>query len=96
MHVCDVNPNGGGHTEKGAWNSEEHCQATDILIYFIGRIKNKCPKWNQEQQLKGLITAYNQGGGSVHSYAEVDTNTTGGDYANDVSARAQYYKQHGY
>ncbi|XP_034542950.1 lysozyme g-like isoform X2 [Notolabrus celidotus] len=94
----DVNPNGGGHTAQGAWNSEEHIsQATGILVYFLGRIGKKFPTWNKEQQLKGGIAAYNMGDGSVHSYDNVDGSTTGGDYSNDVVARAQWYKKnHGY
>lgn len=40
----------------------------------------------------GGIAAYNMGDGNVHSYENVDVNTTGGDYSNDVVARAQWYK----
>lgn len=40
----------------------------------------------------GGIAAYNMGDGSVHSYQNVDANTTGRDYSNDVVARAQWYK----
>ncbi|XP_073319812.1 lysozyme g-like isoform X2 [Pagrus major] len=90
----DVNPKGGGHTARGAWDSEEHlCQATKILVHFIGRISNNFPGWNTEQKLKGGIAAYNMGDGSVHSYENVDGSTTGGDYSNDVVARAQWYKK---
>ncbi|AWP05855.1 G-type lysozyme isoform 2 [Scophthalmus maximus] len=93
----DVNPSGGGHTAEGAWDSEVHlCQATGILVGFIGRIRNKFPDWSGEQHLKGGIAAYNMGDGNVHSYAEVDANTTGGDYSNDVVARAQWYKRNGF
>ncbi|XP_074545602.1 lysozyme g-like isoform X4 [Halichoeres trimaculatus] len=89
----DVNPNGGGHTAQGAWDSEEHIsQATGILVYFIGRIRQKFPSWNADQQLKGGIAAYNMGDGNVHSYEGVDERTTGKDYSNDVVARAQWYK----
>ncbi|KAI3353052.1 hypothetical protein L3Q82_019621 [Scortum barcoo] len=92
----DVNPHGGGHTARGGWDSEEHlCQGTEILVYFINRISNKCPGWNAEQQLKGGIAAYNMGDGNVHSYENVDENTTGKDYSNDVVARAQWYKNNG-
>ncbi|XP_060947438.1 lysozyme g-like [Limanda limanda] len=92
----DVNPNGGGHTAIGGWDSEEHLnQATGILVYFISRIKNKFPHWSEELQLKGGIAAYNMGDGSVHSET-VDENTTGGDYSDDVIARAQWYKNNGY
>ncbi|XP_073319311.1 lysozyme g-like [Pagrus major] len=90
----DVNPNGGGHTARGAWDSEEHlCQATEILVYFIGRISKKFPGWNTEKKLKGGIAAYNMGDGNVRTYENVDSSTTGGDYSNDVVARAQWYKK---
>ncbi|XP_026216264.1 lysozyme g-like [Anabas testudineus] len=93
----DVNPHGGGHTARGAWDSEEHlCQGTEILVHFIGRIGKKFPSWTSEQQLKGGIAAYNKGDGNVHSYDSVDARTTGGDYSNDVVARAQWYKNNGY
>nr|BAL44625.2 lysozyme G [Platichthys stellatus] len=93
----DVNPNGGGHTAKGGWDSEEHLnQGTEILVNFINRISNKFPGWSREQQLRGGIAAYNMGDGNVHSYSGVDQHTTGGDYSNDVTARAQWYKNNGY
>lgn len=93
----DVNPNGGGHTARGSWDSEEHLsQATGILVYFIDRISTKFPSWSSEQKLKGGIAAYNMGDGNVHSYDSVDANTTGKDYSNDVVARAQWYKSNGF
>ncbi|XP_070683727.1 lysozyme g-like [Pempheris klunzingeri] len=92
----DVNPNGGGHTPKGSWDSEEHLrQATDILLHFMLRIKHAFPHWSKEQQLKGGIAAYNAGDGNIHSYENVDANTSCGDYSNDVVARAQWYKSNG-
>uniref|UniRef100_A0A3B4ZP11 Lysozyme g n=1 Tax=Stegastes partitus TaxID=144197 RepID=A0A3B4ZP11_9TELE len=92
----DVSPDGGRHPKKGDWNSEEHlCQGTEILIYFIDRIRIKFPNWNSEQQLKGGIAAYNTGDGQVKSYEKVDKKTTGRDYSNDVVARAQWYKTKG-
>ncbi|XP_060918623.1 lysozyme g-like [Labrus mixtus] len=92
----DVNPNGGGHTPEGAWDSEEHLrQATGILVHFIGRISKKFSDWSPEQKLKGGIAAYNMGDGNVHSYENVDGHTTGRDYSNDVVARAQWYRNHG-
>ncbi|XP_033945552.1 lysozyme g-like [Pseudochaenichthys georgianus] len=93
----DVNPNGGGHTARGSWDSEEHLsQATGILVHFIDRISTKFPSWSSEQKLKGGIAAYNMGDGKVHSYDSVDANTTGKDYSNDVVARAQWYKRNGF
>ncbi|XP_040891753.1 lysozyme g-like isoform X2 [Toxotes jaculatrix] len=92
----DVNPKGGGHTPKGGWDSEEHlCQGTEILVDFIKLIRNKFPNWSTEMQLKGGIAAYNQGDGKVKSQ-NVDALTTGEDYANDVVARAQWYKNNGF
>ncbi|XP_056264496.1 lysozyme g-like [Pseudoliparis swirei] len=92
----DVNPKGGGHTARGGWDSEEHlCQATEILVHFIGRIRNNFSSWSVEEQLKGGIAAYNMGDGKVHSIQNVDENTTGKDYSNDVVARAQWYKNQG-
>uniref|UniRef100_A0A3B4WIT6 Lysozyme g n=1 Tax=Seriola lalandi dorsalis TaxID=1841481 RepID=A0A3B4WIT6_SERLL len=92
----DVSPNGGGHTPKGSWDSEEHlCQATDILIYFIMRVKHKFRGWSKEQQLKGGIAAYNAGDGNIGPDGDVDSKTSNGDYANDVVARAQWYKSNG-
>ncbi|KAI3353054.1 hypothetical protein L3Q82_019623, partial [Scortum barcoo] len=88
----DVNPDGGNHVTKGEWDSVAHfCQATEILIEFIKKICKKFPNWSKEQQLKGGIAAYNMGDGNVHSYENVDENTTGKDYSNDVVARAQWY-----
>ncbi|XP_030207911.1 lysozyme g-like isoform X1 [Gadus morhua] len=74
------------------WDSETHLDyATQILVTFIGRIKRKFPSWTAEEQLKGALAAYNKGDGVVHSYKNVDENTTGKDYSNDVVARAQWY-----
>uniref|UniRef100_A0A8P4KU00 Lysozyme g n=1 Tax=Dicentrarchus labrax TaxID=13489 RepID=A0A8P4KU00_DICLA len=91
-----VNPNGDGNTTKVPFDSEDHLlEGTNILIYFILRIKNAFPDWSKEQQLKGGIAAYNAGDGNIHSYEEVDAKTTCGDYSNDVIARAQWYKRNG-
>ncbi|KAM3622569.1 uncharacterized protein V6R79_000415 [Siganus canaliculatus] len=90
----DVTPDGGNHKKRGDWDSEEHLsQATEILVYFIKRIQNKFPRWTREQALKGGIAAYNIGDRNIKSYEQVDENTTGGDYSNDVVARAQWYKK---
>lgn len=42
----------------------------------------------------GGIAAYNIGDRKVHSYENVDANTMGRDYSNDVVARAKWYKTH--
>ncbi|XP_066504997.1 lysozyme g-like isoform X2 [Hoplias malabaricus] len=85
------------HTLRGAWNSEEHVtQGTEILIDFIKQIQKNFPSWSREHQLKGGISAYNAGVGNVRTYERMDVGTTGDDYANDVVARAQWYKRQGY
>ncbi|KAM9469837.1 lysozyme g-like [Clarias gariepinus] len=85
------------HTPRGAWNSEEHViQGTEILIGFIKEIQKKFPSWPKEHQFKGGISAYNAGPGNVRTYERMDIGTTGDDYANDVVARAQWFKRHGY
>ncbi|KAG9492345.1 hypothetical protein GDO78_000710 [Eleutherodactylus coqui] len=85
------------HKPVGAWDSEQHItQGTQILIYMWNAIKKKFPKASNEAVLKGSIAAYNAGQNSVTDLNKVDQRTTGGDYANDVVARAQYFKSHGY
>ncbi|KAM6381933.1 lysozyme g-like [Alca torda] len=85
------------HRPVGKWNSEAHImQGTNILISMIKKIQNKFPSWTRDQQLKGGISAYNAGPRNVQTYDRMDIGTTHDDYSNDVVARAQYYKKHGY
>ncbi|XP_074839376.1 lysozyme g-like [Carettochelys insculpta] len=85
------------HKLVGAWNSEAHLnQGTSILVNMVKEIKRKFPRWTKEQQLKGGISAYNAGTKNVQSYDRMDIGTTNNDYANDVVARAKYYKRNGY
>ncbi|XP_060783359.1 lysozyme g-like isoform X2 [Neoarius graeffei] len=85
------------HKLRGTWNSEEHVtQGTEILIDGIRAIQRKFPKWPKEHQFKGGISAYNAGVGNVRTYEGMDIGTTGNDYANDVVARAQWFKRNGY
>uniref|UniRef100_A0A3Q3XKZ7 Lysozyme g n=1 Tax=Mola mola TaxID=94237 RepID=A0A3Q3XKZ7_MOLML len=79
------------HTPRGGSESQEHIdQATGILSGFIHH--DKFSSWSATDQLKGGIAAYNCGPEKVQSPINVDVRTTGGDYANDVVARAQWYK----
>ncbi|MBN3304690.1 LYG protein, partial [Amia calva] len=85
------------YTPEAEWNSEEHvAQGTQILIDFIIRIKIKFPNWPKEHWFKGGIAAYCAGDGNVESYEKVDDHTPGKDFANDVVARAQWYKKNGF
>ncbi|XP_028671541.1 lysozyme g-like 1 [Erpetoichthys calabaricus] len=85
------------HRIKGEWNSETHLSdGTQILVDFIKVIQRKFPTWPKEHQLKGGISAYNAGDRNVRTYDKMDIGTTGDDYANDVVARAQWYKKNGF
>ncbi|CAM5077892.1 unnamed protein product [Eretmochelys imbricata] len=46
--------------------------------------------------VRGGISAYNAGIRNVKTYSKMDIGTTGNDYANDVVARAKFYKRNGY
>ncbi|NXX77405.1 LYG protein, partial [Urocolius indicus] len=85
------------HNIVGSWDSEEHlAQGTEILCGMIQQIQRKFPSWTKEQQLKGGISAYNAGPNNVQSYEGMDIGTTHNDYANDVVARAKFFKRNGY
>ncbi|XP_072269404.1 lysozyme g-like [Pyxicephalus adspersus] len=82
---------------KGTWDSETHiAQATDILISMYNLIQKKFQGQSSENILKGAIAAYNTGSGNVRNINDVDSRTTGKDYANDVVGRSQFFKANGY
>lgn len=81
----------------GPYSKKHLKQCTNILIdIYEKEIVPKFSSWTKEQCLKGALAAYNMGASRVISYDRVDESTTGGDYSNDVVARAQYYKENGY
>ncbi|XP_078602741.1 LOW QUALITY PROTEIN: lysozyme g-like [Branchiostoma floridae x Branchiostoma japonicum] len=85
------------HTPAGGPYSTEHMmQGTQILIDTINCVRQRHPGWTAEMALKGGISGYNAGCGNVQTYAGMDVDTTGDDYANDVVARAQWLKAHGF
>ena len=65
------------------------------MIQAVGK-KFKQNNWSKEMVLKGGISAYNAGVGNVRTYERMDVGTTNDDYANDVVARAQWFKKNGF
>ncbi|KGL91749.1 Lysozyme g, partial [Charadrius vociferus] len=85
------------HNTVGSWDSEEHlAQGAEILCDMVTAMEKKFPTWTKEQQLKAAISAYNAGPKNVQTYNRMDIGTTHNDYANDVVARAKFYKRNGY
>ncbi|NWR61266.1 LYG protein, partial [Bucorvus abyssinicus] len=85
------------HKIEGSWDNMEHLtQGAEILRGFSEEMQNKFPTWTTEQQLKAAISAYNAGAENVRTYDGVDIGTTHNDYANDVVARAKFFKRNGY
>uniref|UniRef100_A0A8C3FFL7 Lysozyme g n=1 Tax=Chrysemys picta bellii TaxID=8478 RepID=A0A8C3FFL7_CHRPI len=93
----DDNGNAFGLMRVILLDGEDHLlDATQILIGMIKGIQKKFPRWTKEQQLKGGISAYDGGLGNVRSYVNMDIGMPGNDYANDIIARAKFYKRNGY
>lgn len=67
-------------------------QAAAILDGYRDQAGVAHPEWTAAQKLQAGVAAYNAGP-DVFTYAisAIDTITDGGDYSNDVIARAQYY-----
>ncbi len=74
---------------KGGPYSAAHIdEAASILKEKLDAVKAKYPNASAEDQLKLATAKYNGGSGTI---TNPDKGTTGGDYANDVIARAQTY-----
>ncbi|NXI42596.1 LYG protein, partial [Galbula dea] len=85
------------HEPVGSWDSKQHItQGAEILTGMLEKMEQKFPTWTKEQQLKGAISAYNAGDKNVQSYHRMDIGTTHNDYANDVIARAKFFKGKGF
>ena len=85
------------HTPAGGPFSAAHInQAAGILGGFRDQLARENPSWTPEQVMKGAISAYNRGTRGLNDPNTTDSRTTGHDYANDVIARAQYYKERGF
>ena len=78
------------HSPAGGPYSREHIdQAAGILKDCVKTVTQKHPTWLAEQLLRGGVAAYNFGASNVKTISGMDVGTTGGDYSNDVWARAQ-------
>jgi hypothetical protein len=71
--------------------SQEHInQAASILRGFVDQAAAAHPEWSAAIQLQAGTASYNAGPDQIE-VPGFDEGTTGGDYSNDVIARAQYY-----
>ena len=68
-------------------------QAAAILASNLLDIQAKHSPWPRARQLQGAVAAYNCGIGNVRTLDGMDRGTTGGDYSNDVWARARFYRE---
>ena len=74
---------------KGGPYSAEHIdEAASILKEKLDTVKAQYPNASEADQLKLATAKYNGGSGTI---SNPDKRTTGGDYSNDVIARAQTY-----
>ena len=64
-------------------------QATGILKDKLTAVKRKFPDLSEVEQLQTAVSRYNGGAGLAPPNS--DKGTTGGDYMNDVWARARFY-----
>ncbi|MGH8563588.1 MAG: hypothetical protein ACREXW_05670 [Gammaproteobacteria bacterium] len=64
-------------------------QATGILKDKLLTVKKKFPDLSDVEQLQAAVSRYN--GGAGLRLPNSDKGTTGGDYMNDVWARARFY-----
>jgi|GEM_PF-3135857 len=79
--------------EGGPFGQQHINQAASILRDKLDQVRRQFPNLTPEQQLQTAVSRYN--GGAGRPYPNSDVRTTGGDYSNDVIARAQYYAGRG-
>ncbi len=75
-------------TEGGPWGEAHLRQAAGILDGYKAQVEARHPSWQEEQQLRGALVAYNSGISNVQSIERMDIGTTGDDFSADVWARA--------
>jgi hypothetical protein len=66
-------------------------QAKGIFHNYRSQLQNKHPSWSKSNILKGACVAYNSGVDNVRTIEGMNLGTTGGDYGDDVIARAQKF-----
>ncbi|XP_006887853.1 PREDICTED: lysozyme g-like protein 2 [Elephantulus edwardii] len=80
------------HPPVGAWDSKEHLlQAAGILSERTKAIQKRFPTWSVAQHLKGGLSAFKLGVEAVANPVDIEN-----DYANDILARAKFYRRHGF
>uniref|UniRef100_A0A673FLR1 Uncharacterized protein n=1 Tax=Sinocyclocheilus rhinocerous TaxID=307959 RepID=A0A673FLR1_9TELE len=78
---------------------EKDQEITEASFKMINRMNAKCQSVFTASHYNvcfGGISAFNAGVMNVQTYERMDVGTTGGDYSNDVVARAQWFKSKGY
>ncbi|XP_059147201.1 glycine, glutamate and proline-rich protein-like [Physella acuta] len=80
------------------WNSCAHIEmmVNKLLVPYITKVRSKLTSWTKDQALQGGVAAYNFGVKNVWTWSGVDVGTTGGDYSNDVIARAKWLYSKGW
>lgn len=73
----------------GPFGQQHINQAASIFRSKLDEVEREFPNLTEEQQLQTAVSRYN--GGARRPFPNSDVRTTGGDYSNDVLARAQYY-----
>jgi Bacterial SH3 domain/Peptidase family M23 len=76
-------------TSDGPFGQAHISQASDIFKAKLSRVEDAFPSLADSAQLQTAISRYN--GGRGLAAPDSDTGTTGGDYSNDVWARARFY-----
>lgn len=76
-------------TEGGRFGQPHIDQATGILQNKLEAVRERFPQLSEVEQLQGAVSRYNGGQGLAPPNS--DEGTTGGDYMNDVWARARFY-----
>ncbi|WP_238193526.1 SH3 domain-containing protein [Methylobacterium frigidaeris] len=76
---------------EGPFGQAHISQASDILKAKLERVQSDFGALTDSAQLQTAVSRYN--GGRGQAAPNSDVGTTGGDYCNDVWARARYYAQ---